>query len=78
MIAINHARDLEQALRDIRRQRDCAAAVAKAKAVLERKFAEHERAQSKFDRVEGMNFESRIMRLLRYRLERIENGQIPG
>ena len=78
MIAINHARDLEQALRDIRRQRDCAAAVAKAKAVLERKFAEHERAQKQFDRVEGMNFESRIMRLLRYRLERIENGQIPG
>ena len=78
MIAKNHARDLEQALRDIRRQRDCAAAVAKAKAVLERKFAEHERAQKQFDRVEGMNFESRIMRLLRYRLERIENGQIPG
>ncbi len=41
-------------------------------------FAEHERAQREFDRVEGLNFESRIIRLLRYRLERIENGQIPG
>ena len=78
MIAKNHARDLELALRNIGRQRDCKTAVAKAKAVTTKIFAQHDQAQSEFDRVEGINFESRIIRLLRYRLERIENGQIPG
>ena len=78
MIAKNHARDLELALRSIRRQRDCKVAVAKAKAVSDRILAQHERAQREFDRVEGINFESRIMRLLRYRLERIENNKTPG
>ena len=68
MIAKNHARDLELALRSIRRQRDCKVAVAKAKAGSDRIFAQHQRAQREFDRVEGINFESRIMRLLRYRL----------
>ena len=36
MIAKNHARDLELALRDIRRQRDCKVAATKAKAVSEK------------------------------------------
>ncbi len=31
-----------------------------------------------FDRVESVNFESRILRLLRYRIERVENGELPG
>jgi predicted secreted Zn-dependent protease len=31
-----------------------------------------------FDRVEGKNFESRIIRLLKYRLEQIEAGRLPG
>ena len=78
MVAKNHARDLELALRDIRRQRDCKVAATKAKAVSERIFAQHDRAQKEFDRVEAMNFESRITRLLRYRMERIEKGQLPG
>ncbi len=77
MIAKNHARELELALRSIGRQRDCKIAVAKAKAVTTKTFAKHDRAQSEFDRVEALNFESRIIRLLRYRLERI-NNQIPG
>ena len=78
VIAKNHARDLELALRSLGRQRDCNAAVAKAKAVTTKILAQHDRAQTEFDRVEGINFESRIIRLLRYRLERIENGKIQG
>ncbi len=70
MIARNHARDLELALRNIGWQRDCKVAAAKAKAVSKRIFAQHDRAQREFDRVEGMTFESRITRLLRYRMER--------
>jgi predicted secreted Zn-dependent protease len=30
-----------------------------------------------FDRVESVNFESRILRLMRYRIQRIESGQLP-
>jgi predicted secreted Zn-dependent protease len=70
MIARNHARDLELALRNIGWQRDCKVAAAKAKAVSKRIFARHDRAQREFDRVEGMTFESRMTRLLRYKMDR--------
>ncbi|TIU20713.1 MAG: peptidase, partial [Mesorhizobium sp.] len=33
--------------------------------------------QVQFDRVESVNFESRIIRLLRYRMQRIQSGQLP-
>ena len=77
MIAKNHARDMEQALMGLGWQRNCDVAVARAVAITNRILAQHERAQRKFDRVEGINFESRITRLLRYRMERIEKGTIP-
>jgi predicted secreted Zn-dependent protease len=78
MIAKNHARGLEQALMGIGRQPDCNVAAAKAKATTSRILALHDRAQNEFDRVEGINFQSRITRLLRYRMERIEQGKQPG
>jgi predicted secreted Zn-dependent protease len=78
MIAKNHARDLEQALMHIGRQPDCTVAQARAKATTNRILALHDRAQNEFDRVEGINFQSRITRLLRYRMERIEQGKPPG
>jgi predicted secreted Zn-dependent protease len=78
MIAKNHARGLEQALMGIGRQPDCNVAAAKAKATTSRILALHDRAQNEFDRVEGINFQSRITRLLRYRMERIEQGKPPG
>jgi predicted secreted Zn-dependent protease len=76
VIARNHARDLEQALKAIGRQRNCQVAAAKAKATSERILARHDRAQDEFDRVEGLNFESRIIRLLRYRMERIDAAKV--
>ena len=78
VIAKNHARLLEQALLAIGKQRDCKTAQAKAKEVTQTILAKHDRAQVEFDRVEGLNFERRIIRLLRYRMERIANGQQPG
>jgi predicted secreted Zn-dependent protease len=78
VIAKNHARDLENALKAIGPQKDCQTATAKAKAITDSILAKHDRAQIQFDRVEGVNFESRILRLLQYRLERIENGRLPG
>jgi predicted secreted Zn-dependent protease len=77
VIAKNHARVLEQALKAIGRQQNCRVAATKAKATSERILAQHDRAQDEFDRVEGINFESRIIRLLRYRMERIEANKRP-
>jgi predicted secreted Zn-dependent protease len=78
IIAKNHARLLEQRLLDIPRQRDCEAALDKAIGVTERVLAKHSRAQAEFDRIEGINFSGRMMRLLHYRLERLANRQRPG
>ncbi|MDN2568274.1 DUF922 domain-containing protein [Aquibium sp. A9E412] len=77
-IAKNHARELETALKRLPRRRDCQALAADAKATTDRILARHDAAQDRFDRIETINFESRIMRLLRYRLEQIEAGRIPG
>ena len=78
VIAKNHARDLEVALKAIGRQPNCSVAATKAKAVTARILGRHDKKQEEFDKVEGMNFESRIMRLLHYRLQRIEEGKLPG
>ena len=72
VIARNHARDLEDALKKIRRERSCQAAQAKAAETQQRILAKHDRAQERFDRIESINFESRLLRLLRYRVERLE------
>jgi predicted secreted Zn-dependent protease len=78
VIARNHARELEQALLAADSQKNCQAVKAKAKAISDKILAKHDRAQAQFDKVEGINFESRILRLLHYRVERIENGRLPG
>lgn len=76
-IAKNHARELEDALRATYPQTTCEAAKAKAAEISAAVLAKHDRAQVQFDRVEGVNFESRIIRLLRYRMQRIQSGRLP-
>jgi len=76
-IAKNHARELENALRAAYPQKNCNAAKAKAADITAAILAKHDKAQVQFDRVESVNFESRILRLLRYRIQRIESGQLP-
>lgn len=76
-IAKNHARELEDALRATYPQKTCEAAKAKAAEISAAVLAKHDRAQVQFDRVEGVNFESRIIRLLRYRMQRIQSGRLP-
>lgn len=75
-IAKNHARELEDALKASYPQKTCEAAKAKAAEITAAVLARHDRAQVQFDRVESVNFESRILRLLRYRIQRIENGHL--
>ncbi|RRI03530.1 DUF922 domain-containing protein [Mesorhizobium tamadayense] len=76
-IAKNHARELEDALKATYPQKTCEAAKAKAAEISAAVLAKHDRAQVQFDRVESVNFESRIIRLLRYRMQRIQSGQLP-
>jgi len=75
VIARNYAREMEQELKQIRGVKGCALAQKKAEETTARVLAEHDSEQERFDRIEGINFESRLMRLIRYRLERIEAGQ---
>ena len=72
VIAKKHARELENALRKLGRFDNCARANAKAQAVTERQLAKHDAEQASFDRVEGKNFDRRIMQLLERRLQRMD------
>ncbi|MCV3208494.1 DUF922 domain-containing protein [Mesorhizobium sp. YC-39] len=76
-IAKNHAKELEDVLKATYPQKTCQEAKAKASEITAAILAKHDQAQVQFDRVESVNFESRIIRLLRYRMERIENGRLP-
>jgi predicted secreted Zn-dependent protease len=69
MIAKNHARMLEQALLAIRRQPDCQSAKAKVDEATRKVLAKHNAAQAEFDRIEGVTWESRMVRLLQYRMQ---------
>ena len=78
VIAKNHAAEIERALKKLPRSRNCETLAAKASAVTNGILERHDRKQADFDRVEGINFERRILQLLRYRLEQIEAGRLPG
>jgi predicted secreted Zn-dependent protease len=77
-IAKNHGRALEDALKAMGRQPDCETAAAKVKQISAKVYAEHDRAQQQFDRVELVNFESRILRLLQYHLEQMQAARKPA
>ncbi len=75
-IAKRHARRLESELERIGRREDCEGVKAQAARVSARILAEHDQAQDRFDRIETINFENRMMRLLNYRMERIRAGTL--
>lgn len=75
VIAKNYARELEQSLKAIGRQKSCAAVAAKAQEVQTAVLARHDAAQDRFDKIEGMNFEKRILSLLQYRLQRMQTAK---
>lgn len=78
IIAKNHARELEQALMGMGRARNCDLLEAKGGKLAMRVLEKHDKAQARFDRVEGINFEARMLRLLKYRIKRIEDGRLSG
>ncbi|MGE0499411.1 MAG: DUF922 domain-containing Zn-dependent protease [Rhizobiaceae bacterium] len=78
VIARNHARELEDSLKKIGRQKDCSTAADRAKSITADVLARHDAAQDKFDRIEGINFESRLLRLLQYRMEQAQDREKRG
>jgi predicted secreted Zn-dependent protease len=74
VIAKNHARMLEDKLLGMGRQKNCDIAAKKAEQLNQKILALHDREQQRFDRVEAVNFERRLMRLLKYRMEQAGNG----
>ena len=77
VIARNYARELETALKAVRNERDCAAAEERVERIRSDVLRRHDEAQIDFDRIEAVNFERRMLRLLDYRLERMEDGRLP-
>lgn len=78
VIAKNHARELEDALKTLPRQRGCPKMAELVKTRSAAILEKHDREQARFDRIEGKGFERRILRLLEYRLRQIEAGRLPG
>ncbi len=78
IIAKNHARKLEKRLERLRSSRGCDEVEQMAEQTTREVLAEHDLAQQRFDRIEGISFERRMLRLLRYRLQQIEAGRLPG
>ncbi len=78
IIAKNHGREIEKAFEGLGSAKNCSVLEAKGRKLTARIMKKHDRAQEKFDKVEGINFEARLLRLLRYRIERIEDGRLGG
>ncbi|MCB1470001.1 MAG: DUF922 domain-containing protein [Rhizobiaceae bacterium] len=67
IIAKNHARELEDALRKVGPYKSCAQVKQRAALLTKRILDKHERAQQRFDRIESAGFEKRLQKLLEYR-----------
>ncbi|MCO6390647.1 DUF922 domain-containing protein [Aliihoeflea aestuarii] len=77
VIARRYALDIERALLDIRNAASCEDAASTAEGISRRMLAEHDAEQARYDNIESINFESRMLRLLDYRLQQIEAGRQP-
>ncbi len=78
VIARTYAQRLEQALLGVRDAATCEDAATRAESIGRRVLSEHDAEQARYDRVETVNFESRMLRLLEYRLQRLDPAVTPG
>ena len=69
-IARQYARQLERSLKRLRPQRNCEIMQAKVAEATDKLISAHDAAQMNFDRVEAVNFEKRMIRILEYRAKR--------
>jgi len=74
LIAKNHARDMETAIRAIPPQANCERLAELGRNALTAGLARHDAEQARFDRIEGKNFSARLERLIRYRATRTKRA----
>ena len=67
-IARNHARNLEKTILGLSASRDCPTLKARVNRVSQEAMVAHDKDQIRFDRIESVNFENRMIRLLKYRI----------
>jgi predicted secreted Zn-dependent protease len=70
IIARNYALELERKLEGLPRKKDCKLVQASAEKLADEILKAHAKAQADFDKVEAINFEARLARLLEYRIQR--------
>ncbi|WP_275791106.1 DUF922 domain-containing Zn-dependent protease [Pararhizobium gei] len=68
-IARNHARQLEKDFLGLKPEADCERMQARVARLSETAIEAHDRDQARFDRTEAANFDRRMVRLLKYRLD---------
>jgi predicted secreted Zn-dependent protease len=68
-IARNHARDFEKRILALPTAANCAILKAKVNEISRQAMEDHDKDQKRFDRIESVNFEKRMIRLLKYRIE---------
>lgn len=69
-IARQHARRMEQAILALPPAKNCDILQSRANEATTRETELHDRDQARFDRIEALNFQSRMQRLLSYRTRR--------
>lgn len=67
-IARSHARNLEKQILSLPPAGDCNALKARVNRLSEQAMIDHDKDQVRFDRIEAINFEKRMSRLLQYRI----------
>lgn len=72
-IARTHARELEKTILGLSAAGDCPTLKARVNRVSQEAMIAHDKDQLRFDRIESVNFENRMIRLLKYRI-----SQAPG
>ena len=68
-IARNHARAFEKQILSLPAASNCTILKAKVNQISQQAMIDHEKDQKRFDRIESVNFENRMIRLLKYRLQ---------
>jgi predicted secreted Zn-dependent protease len=68
-----HARELEKTILGLSSAGDCPTLKARVNRVSQEAMVAHDKDQVRFDRIESVNFENRMIRLLKYRI-----SQAPG
>lgn len=73
-IARQYARELEKSIESLRPESTCAKMEARVAAVTQSIIKRHGADQDRFDRTEALNFERRMLRMLRYKASQRQGG----